>query len=195
MDCVDRLVIHTMSISKKNILLYILIASYLIGCATPSRFHATHAPPGSYVLAQIRAFATRQEILSIPTVVETIELSGTDRSRIHDGMMGEGRVFCCGGPNESDTSIWFYVPEGFNAAVGDVVEVKTGSGMVKGEPIQAGPNTVSRVVSLLSQVGEECRWVPENPALWARVLYCDWMEQEGWHQQGGLYNFWVKPTD
>lgn len=109
--------------------------------------------------------------------------------------MADGRIFCCGGPNESDYSIWFFVPEGSEAAVGDVVEVNMGARVTKGDPMRARPNTFTRVVSKADQVGKECRWVPENPALWARVLYCDWMDQAGWRQQSGLFDVWVRPPD
>ena len=178
----------------RNTLLCLVLAACLVGCATPSRFHATHVPPGSLIVTQVMAFATQQEILSLPTVVETFELSGIERSQIQDGMLADGRIFCCGGPNELDYSIWFYVPTGTNTAVGDVVEVKMGPRVMKGESMQAGPNTMLRVVSPLDQVGKECKWVPENPALRGRVLYCDWMKEDGWVQQSGLFNVWIKST-
>jgi len=163
-----------------------------IGCATPSRFHATHISPESMILTQIRAFATQQEILSIPTLANTLELSGIEKSHIKDGMVADGRIFCCGGPNESDYSVWFYVPEGSDASVGDIVEVKMGAIVLKGEPLRAPPNTFQRVRSKLEEEGKECRWMPDNPQLWGRVLYCDWMENEGWIQQSGLFNVWHK---
>jgi hypothetical protein len=162
------------------------------GDATPSRFHATHIPPESLVLAQIRGFATQQEILGIPSLVNTLELSGIQQSRIQDGMVADGRIFCCGGPNESDYALWFYVPEGSDASVGDIVEVKVGALVMKGAPMRAPPNTLQRVRSKLEHVGKECRWTPDDPRLWGRVLYCDWMENEGWIQQSGLFNVWKK---
>jgi hypothetical protein len=176
-------------------LFLLTIAILLTGCATPSRFHAAHIPPDSLVLAQIRAFATQEEILSIPSLVDTLELSGVQRSSIKDGMVADGRIFCCGGPNESDYSLWFYVSEGIDVSVGDIVEVKMGALVLKGEAMQAPPNTLRGVRSRLEQFGEECRWVPDNPRLWGRVLYCDWMKSEGWIQQPGLFNVWVKSVN
>lgn len=173
-------------------LLLIFIAVFLSGCATQSRFHAGNIPSGSLVLAQIREFATEQEILSIPSLVETLELHGVQQSSIKDGMVADGRIFCCGGPNESDYSLWFYVPEGTDTSVGDIVELVMGALVLKGGSMRAPPNTFLRVRSKLGQVGKECRWVPDNPRLWGRVLYCDWMEKEGWVQQGGLFNVWHK---
>ena len=173
-------------------LFLLIVALSLTGCATPSRFHATHIPPDSLIITQVRGFATQQQILGIPSLVETLELSGVKRARIKDGMVADGRIFCCGGPNESDYAIWFYVPEGKAASVGDIVEVKIGARVMKGEPMRAPPNTLQRIRSKLEQVGEECRWIPEDPRLWGRVLYCDWMEKEGWVQQGGLFNIWHK---
>jgi hypothetical protein len=168
------------------------IAILLFGCATPSRFHAASIPPDTLTLAQIRAFATRDEILGIPSLVETLELSGIQQNQIKDGTVADGRIFCCGGPNEDGYSLWFYVPEGAGASVGDVVEIKMGALVLKGGPMRAPPNTFIKVRSKLEDVGKECRWVPDNPRLWGRVLYCDWMEKEGWVQQPGLFDVWVK---
>ena len=173
-------------------LVVLAITMHLTGCATPSRFHAAHIPSGSLVLAQIRGFATQQEILSIPSLTDALELHGIQRSSIKDGMVADGRIFCCGGPNESDYSLWFYVPERTDASVGDIVEVKMGALVLKGDPMRAPPNTFQRVRSKLKHVGKECRWIPDNPRLWGRVLYCDWMEKEGWIQQSGLFNVWYK---
>lgn len=173
-------------------LMVVFIAALTVGCATPSRFHAANIPSGSLVLTQIRAFATRGEILDIPSLVETLELSGIQQTQIKDGMVADGRIFCCGGPNEDDYSLWFYVPEGADASVGDVVEIKMGALVLKGEPMRAPANTFIKVRNKLEDVGEECRWVPDNPRLWGRILYCDWMEKENWVQQGGLFNVWYK---
>jgi hypothetical protein len=173
-------------------LMVIFIAILFVGCATPSRFHAANIPPDSIVLTQIRVFATRDEILGIPSLVETLKLSGIQQSQIKDGIVADGRIFCCGGPNEDDYSLWFYVPEEADVSVGDIVEIKMGALVLKGDPMRAPPNTFIKIRSKFEDVGEECRWMPDNPRLWARVLYCDWMEEEGWMQQSGLFNVWVK---
>jgi hypothetical protein len=47
-------------------------------------------------------------------------------------------------------------------------------------------NVVTRVVQRRDVQDGECRWIPPDPRLWGRVLYCDWMPQEGWVEQTGL---------
>jgi hypothetical protein len=174
------------------VLSLIAIGMLLSGCATPSRFHAAQIPPGASTLVQVRGFATAQEITSIPSVVETLRLTGVAESSIKGGMLADGRIFCCGGPNEDDYSLWFYVPEGKNASVGDIVEIQMGAAVHRGEPMRAPPNTMLRVRSEFADVGKTCRWVPDKAYLWGRVIYCDWMRDEGWVQQRGLFDVWFK---
>ena len=107
-----------------------------------------------------------QAIPGIPILANTPELSAIDKSHIKDGMVADGRIFCCAGPNESDYPAWFYVPEGSDASVGDIVEVKMGAIVLKGEPLRAPVNTFQRVRSKLEQEGKECRWMPDNPLLY-----------------------------
>jgi hypothetical protein len=177
------------------VLILLAIGALQLGCASFSRFHAAHIPPGALTLVQIRGIATAQEITNIPSVVETFRLAGIAESSIKDGMVADGRIFCCGGPNEDDYSLWFYVPEGKNASVGDIVEIEMGAAVHKGESMRAPPNTMQRARAEFVDVGNTCRWVPENPYLWGRVIYCDWMEKEGWVQQDGLFNVWMKSAN
>jgi hypothetical protein len=43
--------------------------------------------------------------------------------------------------------------------------------------------------------GRSCRWVPENDALWAGLLYCDWMPDAGWIEYDGFWGAWIKPAE
>lgn len=66
--------------------------------------------------------------------------------------------------------------------------------MVKeGDSGGAAPNTVTKIIEKAEATNKACRWVPDNPHLWSRVIYCGWMPNEGWIQQSGLYPLWVKP--
>ncbi|MGB5278318.1 MAG: hypothetical protein WBO73_19650 [Gammaproteobacteria bacterium] len=139
--------------------LSLVLLLLLSGCATttPSRFHATHLPAGSKTLVQITQFATREEILSIDTLVETLELSGVQRANIKDQMVVSGRIFCCGGPNETDYAIWFYVPEGNDVLLEDVVEIEMGANVQSGDPMRAPPNKFRKVRARKDQVGGQCK--------------------------------------
>lgn len=178
---------------KPGLSLFVAFAFALSGCAgSPSRFHASYLPPGSLTVAQVTSFATKTEIVGIPTLVASLEVAGLNRDQIEDGMVADGRTFCCGGPSERDFSLWFYVPKSSSIAIGDVVEIKVGADVNKSEVMRARPNMLSRLVSKQNEVGNECRWVPEDPKLWTRVLYCDWMETEGWIKQEGIFNVWIR---
>ena len=176
-------------------ILGLVVMMLLSGCATttPSRFHSTHLPTATKTLVQITQFATREEILSITTLVETLELSGIQQVDIKDNRVASGRIFCCGGTNETDYAIWFYVPEGSDVILEEVVEIEMGAIVHSGDPMRAPPNTFRKVRAHKDQLGSQCKWTPEKPNLWGRVLYCDWMEEEGWEQQEGMFNVWYKP--
>ena len=90
-----------------------------------------------------------------------------------------GRVYCCGGKTEKAFVVAFYVPEEMRVQLGDLAEVKSGPGLRHGE-IGTPVNTITRKVDKSA-----CRWDPPGSGL-QRVLYCDWMEREGWKRyQGG----------
>ena len=71
----------------------------------------------------------------------------------------------------------------------------SGKQVEEGEPIaDIAPSTVTRVRVKAVDVDEVCRWIPEGDHRWTRVLYCDWMKAEGWIQQEGLFDVWIKPA-
>lgn len=90
-------------------------------------------------------------------------------------------------------AMWFLVPAGMVIAVGDITEVRMGR-----QPSGDYPGTVNvatRVREKANDVGKSCKWMPDSPGLWGRILYCDWMKQEGWiEREGGLYWTWFKPA-
>ena len=166
----------------------------LTSCTATSRLHGAHVPEGSLRLGEVMQIAPREAILRNDLMYETLVTSGISESEIRDGSVVVARVFCCGGPNEKGTAIWFYVPSSINIEVGDIAEIWSGKEVKEGESLAgATPNTATRVREKRSSPDKKCRWVPEREYLWARVLYCDGIEEEGWVQQGGLYPVWIKP--
>jgi hypothetical protein len=149
-------------------------------------------PADSLRVIEVTALASRDEILNELDLGETMRLSGVDTSDLGDNSLGQGMVFCCGRPFDDDGSIWFFVPKDVQVEVGDIVEIRSGPVVMKGEPTKGPPNTATQVRQKRSDPQKECRWLPENPNLWARVLYCDWMQEEGWVQQDGLWDVWIK---
>ena len=56
---------------------------------------------------------------------------------------------------------------------------------------------MTRVLQSANQTNGPCWWDPKNEILWRRVIYCDWMPQEGWVNQEGFNKFyigWYKPA-
>lgn len=180
-----------------NVLSRITILSLIVilsSCAGTSRLYRQHVPEGSLRLAEIVALAGREEIEENQNIYQALLDSDVTDSEITDGSIGMGRVFCCGGKNEYETAIWFYIPKDINAEIDDVVEVWSGREMKQNDPEVGYPNTVVRIVEKPAYGKRVCRWLPDDPSLWARVLYCDGLEEDGWTKQGGLFPVWVKTT-
>ena len=164
---------------------------WLYSCATPpSKLYPPIADDyGVSRLGEVMGVATKQEVLSLGVHYQNLLASGIREADLRDGSMVEARVYCCGGDIEQSSAPWVYVPPGVKVAVGDIIEIKMGQS--PGNQNTGRVNTVIRVRQSGMSSGE-CRWVPDNPALWMRVLYCDWMKEEGWVERGGLYNTWLK---
>jgi hypothetical protein len=138
--------------------------------------------------------AQRSEIEENEFLYQSLLKADIPDSKITDGSIGMGRVFCCGGQNEQDTAIWFYMPDNISVEIGDIVEVWSGREIRHGDQAPGHPNTVTRVVEKPRYGEQMCRWVPDNPSLWVRVLYCDGLEADGWIQQSGMFPVWIKLT-
>jgi len=89
-----------------------------------------------------------------------------------------------------------FVPSGIKVEMGDIVEVRVGHPEKKGVP--GALNTVLRIREKAGDANRMCRWEPPDERLWTRVLYADWMPQEGWLREKGsplvLYPPWYKPA-
>lgn len=173
---------------------FVCLIVYLTACAGTSRLHRQHVPEGSLRLAEVVALAQRSEIEENGFIYQFLRQADIPDSEITDGSIGMGRVFCCGGRNEYETAIWFYVPKHFNVEKDDIVEIWSGKEVKQGDQAPGSPNTVTRVVEKPTYGKQMCRWLPDNPSLWVRVLYCDGLEADGWVQQSGMFPVWIKAT-
>ena len=177
------------------VIVCVTLLPLLGGCAPRiSRFHAQLVPPGSLRLAQITHFVPRATVLSAEFVVRSLQASGIGEADIDDGSIAEGRVECCGGTNEQETAPMFYVPKGINVQAGDVVEIHSGSPGDLSNP--SGPvNMLTRIREKQNDFGRQCRWDPPETNLWMRILYCDWMQAEGWTlEKDGFAKYWIKQS-
>jgi hypothetical protein len=181
---------------------YKLLTRFFLITATLSLYSC--ASPGSKVfspisddnaalrLGEVMFLASREEILALGVHYKYLLDSGIKDSELRNGSLVEARVYCCGGKIEQTSAPWVYVPPGLDVKVGDIIEIKMGRSP---DDHEAGiVNTAVRVRQSGLSNGT-CKWIPENPALWMRVIYCDWMKEEGWIERGGLYNTWLKRLD
>jgi hypothetical protein len=157
-----------------------------------SPWHAQAVPDGSLRVAEVMHVASREELLKSGWHREVLNKAGIGDEQLQDGSAIWGRVQCCGGSNEQGTAIYAFVPSGITVREGDIVEVWSGQMLTEDDPLGPMPNTVTRVVG--QGTNGPCRWNPDNPNLWGRVLYCDWMSSEGWSQQKGIADYWIKAT-
>jgi hypothetical protein len=156
----------------------------LSACATGSRLHANHVPPGSLRVAQAVHTVKGEEVLRPDEreVHETLSQGGLTDAEIRQGTIVFARVVCCG-MSERENLIAFFAPATIDVSVGDVVEVRAG---------RAGDAKAINVATRIREKGGSaaiCRWTPDDPRLAARVLYCNGMREEGWVQQSGLWKF------
>lgn len=170
------------------------------GCSNNLRIHSDFVPAGSVRLAQVMVFGKRAEIVQARPLFDAILAAGIPDSEIVDGSVAMARIFCCGGltdnlSSEKVNSLIIYVPKGVTVALGDIVEVRVGHPPEKGDAGKV--HMVTRVVQKYGGSEERCWWDPKNDRLWLRVLYCDWMPNEGWIKQGGTNPAWYKlaPSD
>jgi hypothetical protein len=169
----------------------IALPMVLASCASVSRLHPYKVPANSLRLTEVVYLGSREEIVAARTTYQTLLASGIQDSDLQNGSLAAGRVYCCGHPNEVDMTIFFYVPATWPVHVGDLVEVRMGS-----EPDtrdSGAVNTAVRVRQTRDATERVCQWIPPNPRLWMRILYCDWMQTEGWVEQTGLFKTWYKP--
>ena len=173
----------------------VMLLHLLAGCSSQqSRLHAESVPPGSLRLAQVAYIVPRAEILTSEFVVRSLQASGIGESDIHDGSITVGRVECCGGRNEKATAAIFYVPNDIKVEVGDIVEIRSGSAGNLETP--NGPvNMLTRIREKHGDHDRQCRWDPPETNLWMRILYCEWMQAEGWTlEKDGFAKYWIKQS-
>jgi len=167
----------------------------LTGCAGAGgqRLYATLVPPGSIQMVQVTHVADRAEIVDSPVYSELIA-AGIRDAEIRDGSAAIGRVYCCGGPSgglERESLVFFYVPKNLKVGLLDFVDVRS-EPQPSAEAPHPLPNTAVQVREKGGDQRKLCRWLPDNPDLWKRVIYCAGMKEEGWVQQSGMVDLWIK---
>lgn len=166
----------------------------MTGCVhvAPLRVYPDEVPADSLRLVQVMLIGTRADIVGVKEWHQALLDSGIRDEDIRDGSMAVGRIWCCGGPAETSDRQAFYVPPGIKVDLLDIVELRAGREPDATDKGRA--NIATRVVRNAGDSTTTCRWEPQDPRLWMRVLYCDWMPQEGWIElKTTLKHTWFKP--
>jgi hypothetical protein len=167
------------------------------GCSNNLRIHSDFVPAGSLRLAQVMVLGKRTEIEQAKPIFDAILAAGIQDAEIVDGSVVMARIFCCGGltdnlSSEKVNSVILFVPKEVTVAQGDIVEVRVGRPPKNGDGGKV--HLVTRVVQRYEGNEQGCWWDPKDNRLWLRVLYCEWMPNEGWIKQGGTNPAWYKPA-
>ena len=170
-----------------------LVGLLATACAgIPAIYADTDAPPGARRVALVVQRATRSEILQEEDMHQALLASGLRDEDIADDRVIAVAVHCCDGPDALTYGI-AYAPPALELAQGDIVEILVGTGP-DGEGL-ARLNVVTRVREPHGADPSRCNWIPNEPGLWRRTIYCDWMPSEGWVEvrSWGLPILWMKP--
>jgi hypothetical protein len=160
----------------------------------PSRLFPYYAEDtGVAVLGEVAYVGTRSEIVASETHYKYLLSTGIADAEITDGRLAVVRFYCCGGKISEQQEAWAYVPPALTVEQGDLVELRMGR-----VPRDVNPGVVNTVTVVrqksVDAAGGPCRWEPDNPALWMRVVYCEGMEQQGWVQRENWRKLWFRPA-
>lgn len=159
----------------------------------PSRlFPYYEEDAGVLLLGQAVHVGSRTEIVDSGDHYQFLLSTGIPDADITDGRMIVVQLYCCGGRISEDQAIWAYVPPGIVVEREDMVEIRMGRVPDQGAP--GVVNTVTAVRQKAADGGGPCRWEPDNPSLWMRVVHCDGMEQQGWVQRSKWRKLWYRPA-
>lgn len=159
----------------------------------PSRlFPYYEEDTGVLILGQVMHVGSRTEITESGRHYTFLLSTGIPDTDLGDGRLVVLQLYCCGGRISEDQAIWAYVLPTVQVEMQDFVEVRMGR-----VPGKQDPGTVNTVVAVRQRAVDSsgtCRWEPDNPSLWMRVIHCDGMEQQGWSQRGTMRKLWFLPA-
>lgn len=174
----------------RSLLPVLALAPLLYGCAA-TNLYSNDVPPGSLRLIQVMAVDSRMEMARDEDFRRQFARTGLPVAQLQDGEAVVGRIYCCGGTAEYPDRQFAFVPPSLEIEPLDIVELRVGT-PPQGDSV-AKVNWVTRIVQKHDAAQRQCRWVPSDPGLWMRVLYCDWMRREGWIEQTSPHHTWLKP--
>jgi hypothetical protein len=148
---------------------------------------------GAHQVVAVVNVATQDEALKLADH-DKMAASGISVDDIRDGSFAVGIVYCCNREISEREKVVFYVPPEVEILDGDFVEVLTGRPSDSSKDDKGVYHRAIRSRHTPTETTGECRWDPGDPRQWMNVIYCDWMEEEGWLFQDGLDKSWYKPV-
>ena len=141
-------------------------------------------------------------VVNVPTLdeinksVDRVKMTASDidEQSLRDGSFAVGIVYCCQDKISENEKVVFYVPDNLSVAFTDMVEVVIGRPRNSKKDDDGLYSRAGSIRGNLESATGECRWDPEDARMWMSIVFCDWMEEEGWVYQKGLNKSWYKPV-
>ena len=162
-------------------------------CATVPMIQAdVDAPPGALRVAKVSDIATRLEIVGNQEFYKLALSAGIADKDMVDGSVIQTQLHCCDGPDVTTYGA-AWVPSGIRVHRGDIVEIRVA--LAPEAPGLERLNVVTQIRQPYDAQPSRCDWIPPEPGLWRRTIFCDWMPSEGWVEvrSWGLPILWMKP--
>jgi len=181
------------NLSRYRYLFFVVLVAFLYSCASINKLHGlVGGEPGSHKVTEVVAIASKEEIESSDNLYQPLVSAGIDPGQIKNGSIISGRIYCCGGSGtvETENNVFVFIPPEIEVELNDILEFVEGHG-----PNSTGRSQLNLGIKVRNKHGVksgECKWEPDDPNLWLRVLNCSWMENEGWVKGGTLSPEWLK---
>jgi hypothetical protein len=169
----------------------VVLGLTLHGCSsTPANTETVQY--GVLRAAGVAYISTADDFKAHKTLHDTYAASGVAESDMVDGASVVARTQCCRPDTENSGPVVLYNQQHLPVSVGDFVEFRVGG--LKSPDHKSELNVITRVLQHGEPEDGACWWEPRNPALWRRIVYCEWMQKEGWTRDDNWrYPGWYKP--
>lgn len=164
----------------------------LHGCSSPPVNPETEEY-GVLRAAGVMYLSTADDFKQHRTLHDTYAAAGVAESDMVDGASVVARMQCCQPNPEYSGPVVLYNQQHLPVSVGDFIEFRVGG--LKSPDHKNELNVITRVLQHGESADGTCWWEPRNPALWKRIVYCEWMQQEGWRRDDNKrLPGWYKPV-
>jgi hypothetical protein len=143
--------------------------------------------------AAVMDVSTANDFKEYKELHDTYAAAGVDESQMVDGAAVIARRQCCRPDLQNSGVSVLYNAQRLQIKVGDFVEFRIGGFNTKDHSNEL--NVVTRVLQHGEPSDGQCWWEPRDPSLWRRVVYCEWMQKEGWVREDSMGDpGWYKPV-